>query len=282
MIFISVIIAIVLVLGIQFLAPFLPFNSLLGGRIYQVLSVLLAIGISVVLNLPMLYMFKGNSAYGKGDVKKALESYRKALKTKKLSPDMEIYCGYMFLKEGDKKTCGEVFANVEKRKLTDRQKNSLDTNKALLLWKTGQVDKGVALLEEVWKREASVTVAGSLGALKLILAQETGDVRDALAFCEEANEKYSYEKTILANLGEAYYRVGNNEEALETFGELMDCGTLSPAPYYYYGLALLKNGEREEGCDMLRKALRQKFSALSTVSKKEIRAKLDEYTNDEE
>lgn len=274
MLIISVLVAIILVLGLGYLAPNLPAHELLGGNFYQVVSVVLAIVISIFLNLPMLYMFSANSAYKKGKYKDALVKYKKAYKTKRLSPDMEIFCGYIFLKEGDKEACEEVFNRVSERKLSDRQKDSLDTNRALLLWKKGQIDDAVALLQSVWEHSESITVAGSLGALMLIQAKNTGDYKKALEFCEKTNEKYTYEKTIMANLGEAYYCIGDNDRALEVFSELMDCGSSAPAPFYYYGLVLLKAGKKDEAEEMFNRSLRQRFSALSTVSRKTVKEKL--------
>ncbi|MBQ8541479.1 MAG: hypothetical protein IJ435_08415 [Clostridia bacterium] len=275
---VSVIIAIILVVGLGYAAPQLPFNELLGGNFYQIASILLAILVSAVLNIPMLYMLSANSAYKKGAWKSAVEKYKKAYRTKRLSADMEIYCGYILLKEGDKKACEEIFEAVSKKQLTDRQKDSLDTNKAILLWKKGQLDEAIELLKAVWDRSPSVTAAGTLGALMLVKARETGDYAEALSFCESTNEQFTYERTIMANLGEAYYLNGQNEDALKVFGELMDCGSQAPAPFYYYALALLKAGCSEEAEEMLNLSLRQRFSALSTVSKKVVRAKLEEIT----
>lgn len=280
MILVSVIIAVILVMGLGYFAPSLPGHELLGGTFYQVVSIILAIAVSAVLNMPMLYMLMGNSAYKKGRVKDALEKYKKAYKTKRLSADMEIYCGYILLKEGDKKMCEEVFDSASKKKLSPRQKDSLDTNYALLLWKKGQLDEAIGLLSEVWERENSVTVAGSLGALLLIRARESGDWSHALDFCEKTNEQYTYERTIMANLGEAYYYTNQNEKALKVFSELMDCGSSAPAPFYYYALALVKAGRCEEAEEMLNRALRQKFSALSTVSRKTVKEKLDEISEE--
>lgn len=277
---VSVVIAVILVLALGYAAPYLPFNQLLGGSFYQVVSILLAIGVSAVLNLPMLYMMSANSAYKKGDRKAAVEKYKKAYKTKRLTADMEIYCGYILLKEGDKAASEEIFEAVSKKKLNSYQRDSLDTNKAILLWKKGQLDEAIALLNAVWERSPSVTAAGTLGALMLVKARETGDYEKVLRFCEQTNEQYTYEKTILANLGEAYYCTGKNEEALRVFGELMDCGCGAPAPYYYYALALLKEGRQEEAEEMLNMAMRQRFSALSTVPKKVVKAKLDEITEE--
>ena len=281
MIFISVIIAIVLVFGIGYFAPQLPFNSLMGGNFYQIVSVVLAVVISAVLNMPMLYMLKANSKYKKGEYKAAIALYKKAYGTKRLSADMEIYCGYIFLKEGEKELCEQVFNRVAKRKLTPYQKNRFDINYAILLWKKGRLDEAIDLLKTVWEKEQSVNTAGTLGALLLIRARKTGDYAEAVAFCEETNEQFTYERTIMANLGEAYYCVGRNDEALTVFAELMDCGSVAPAPYYYYALALLKADKKSEAAQMLNLSLRQRFSALSTVGKKTVKAKLAEITVEE-
>lgn len=263
-------------LGLGYLAPELPFNSLLGGNFYQVISVVLAIIVSAVLNMPMLYMLSANSAYKKGEYKKAVEKYKKAYNTKRLSADMEIYCGYIFLKEGEKALCEQVFDRVATKKLNPYQQNRFDINYAILLWKKGQLDNAVELLEHVWEREQSVNVAGTLGALLLMQARKTQNYTKALDFCEKTNEQFTYERTIMANLGEAYYSVGRNDDALALFGELMDCGTTAPAPFYYYALALLKANKTLEAEEMLTRSLRQRFSALSTVSRKEVKAKLEE------
>lgn len=278
---ISVVVAVIVIFGLGYIAPQLPFNELLGGSFYQVVGIVLAILISVVLNLPMLFMFKGNSAYKKGQFKEALEMYKKAVKTKRLSPDMEIYCGYIHLKEGDKETAEKMLDAVEKKNLSDRQRNSLDTNRAILLWKQGRIDEGIELMSAVWERAQAVTVAGSLGALMLVKARETGDYSRALKFCEETNEQFTYERTILANLGEAYYSVGRNDDALRVFGELMDCGCVSPAPYYYYALALIKAERKTEAKEMLDRALRMRFTHISTVARKTVKEKADELTNED-
>ncbi len=278
---ISVVLAIILVLGLGYASPYLPGNELLGGSIYQIVAIVMAIVISAVLNMPMLYMLRANSKYTKGRFKEAVVLYKKAYKTKRLSVDMEIYCGYVFLKEGDKQLAAEVFDKVKEKKLTQRQQNSLDTNRAILLWKKGSLKEGIALLKEVWERENSITVAGTLGALLLVDARETQDYGEALDFCEKTNKQYTYEKTIMANLGEAYYCTNQNEKALNTFAELMDCGSSAPAPFYYYALALIKADRYEEAEEMLERALRQRFSALSTIPKKTVRAKLEEITTEQ-
>lgn len=278
---ISILIAAVLIIGAPFVAPYLPYNELFGGTVYQVVATCVAIVVSYWASLPMLYMFRGNSAYNKGKYKDAVALYKKAYKTNRLSPDMEIYCGYILLKEGERDFAENVFKKLETKKLNFRQQNTFDVNRAILIWKKGDIDSAIDLLKKVWAKEESVTVAGTLGALMLVKARESLDYTEALGFCEKTNEKFTYERTILANLGEAYFQTGKNDEALKVFGELMDCGSKAPAACYYYALALMKDGQRDEAEEMLNRSLRQRFSALSTVSKKTVKAMLEEITIEE-
>lgn len=281
---ISVAVAIALVFGLGYAAPYLPYNHLIGGNLYQIVGIILAVVISAALNMPMLYMLRANSTYKKGKYKEGLALYKKAYKTKRISADMEIFCGYVFLKEGEKALAAEVFEKLESKedKLTERQKNNLHTNKSILLWKNGDVNGAVELLKQVWERENSVTVAGTLGALMLIAARDSGDYSEALDFCTATNEQYTYEKTILANLVEAYYCTNQNDKAVATFRELLDCGCSSPAPYYHGALALLKAGEAQEAEEMLNRALRLRFSHLATISKKTVKAKLAEISQEQD
>ncbi len=272
----SVVIAAALVICAAFFGKSLPGGELLGGSLYQIIAIILAIVVSIVINMPMFYLMMGNSAYKKKDYKKALVQYKKALKTKRLAPDMAIYCGYAALREGDIKEAEEAFDEVGKKKLNERQKASLDTNRALLEWKKGSLDKGIALLADAWERQPSAVSAGSLGALMLVKARETGDYSLAEEFCRSAWEEYKYDKTALCNLAEAVSASGKLEEAEELFEELMDMRPETPSPYYNYALTLKALGRDEDAADMARKALRCRFTALTPVKREDVQALLDE------
>lgn len=275
----SVVIAVLLVLGAIFFGPSLPGGKLLDGSLYEIIAIILAIFISIVINLPMLYMMMGNSAYKKKKYKDAAAKYKKAVDTNRLAPDMAIYCGYAVLKEGDTAEAERIFDKTAQKKLSERQKVSLDMNRALLEWKKGNVDKGIELLAGAWEKMPSAVAAGSLGALMLEKAKKTGDYTMALEFCQSACREYEYDRTAMANLGEAYYHTGNYEKAEEIFDELIDMRPETPSPYYYYALTLLALERDEEACDMIHKALRYRFTALTPITREEaeaLRDKLEE------
>ncbi len=270
-ILISVIAAAVLIVSAAIFGSSLPGGDMLGGRFYQVIAIILAIIISALINLPMLYMFRGNSKYSKKQYKKALEYYKKAYKTGHLSPEMTIYYAYTALKEGKTETAEAVFEKLGKGKLSEKQKEMFNTNYALLLWKKGQLDEAIELLASV---PSSPTRDGSLGALYLIRARQSGDFSAALAFCEEAHERYAYDKTVMCNIGEAYYMTDRTEDAEKIFEELLDLRPTTPAPFYLYGLTLKSLGKDADAEDMFRKALRFRFTALTPISRKDVEKEL--------
>ncbi len=264
----SIVIAAVLIIGAALFGNRLPMGDvLLGGHFYQVIAILLAIVISAVINIPMFTMMRANTEYKKGHYKKALALYKKAFDTKRLSPDMDIFCGYIALKEGQTSEAERVFNAVAKKKLSPRQKASLDGNVALLTWKQGDLDGAIELLRSVWSSAPSPVTAGSLGALLLIKAGETGDYSEAKEFCEKTNNQYSYDKTIMCNLLEACRCTGEYERAGEIGAELMDMRPETPAAYYQYALTLQALGKDEEAEETMRKALRYRFTALTPIKK---------------
>lgn len=271
-ILISVIAAVLLIGAAAVFGGALPGGEMLGGRFYQVIAIALAIIISAFLNLPMLYMFRGNSQYSKKQYKKALEYYKKAYKTGRLSPEMTIYYAYIALKEGRTETAEEVFEKLKGGKLSEKQMEMFNTNYALLLWKKGRLDEATELLSSL---SSSPTRDGSLGALYLIKARETGDYEAALAFCEEAHEKYEYDKEVMCNIGEAYYLTNRLEEAEKIFEELISLRPSVPAPFYFYGLTLKALGKTDDAEDMFRKALRFRFTSLTPIRRKDVEGELD-------
>jgi tetratricopeptide (TPR) repeat protein len=265
-IIISVIIAIVLVAAGSIFGPSLPCGDLLSGKFYQVVAIISAIIISAIINAPMMYMLKGNSLYAKKQYKDALNAYKKAYSTKRLSPELSVYYAYTLLKEGKIQTAEKVFDSVKEKNTNDKQKNMFNTNYALLLWKKGNLDEAVELLKSC---EKSAVSDGSLGALLLLQAEKSGDYSEAFSFCREVYEKYPYDKSAMCNMAEAYYHTGEYDKAEEIFSELIDMRPETPSPYYFYGLTLKSLGKVDDARDMFSKALRRRFTALTPISRKD-------------
>lgn len=253
----------------------LPGGELMGGAFYRIIAIILAIIITAVVNKPVINLFKANSLYVKGQIKKALPIYKKAGASSRVSPEMAIYCAYTLLKEKKTEDAEELFTIISKRKLNEKQKLSLETNIALLEWKKGNLDSACEKLASVWERERTAAAGGSLGALLLIKGKESGDYSEAQKICEEAYESFKYDKSVMCNMAELYFRLGRRDEAKEIFDELISMRPDTPAPFYNYALLLIKCEKYADAEDMLNRALRHRFTALTPITKKEVEAALE-------
>ena len=123
------------------------------------------------------------------------------------------------------------------------------------------------------EKEKSASAGGSLGALLLVKAKESGDYSEAQKICEEAYESFRYDKSVMGNMAELYFLTGKNDEAKEIFEELISLRPDTPAPFYNYALLLTELGEYSEAEEMLDRALRCRFTALTPISKRDVESK---------
>jgi tetratricopeptide (TPR) repeat protein len=142
----------------------------------------------------------------------------------------------------------------------------LKSNIALVQWKKGQLDDAVATLEEVFAGFKNTAVYGSLGYLLIL----KGDLEKALEFNREAYDYNNQNAVIVDNLGQNYYLMGEYDSAGEVYEKLLAGKPDFPEPYYNYGLVLAATGCRERALELFRKALEQKFSFLSAITREEV------------
>ena len=268
----SILIAAAVIVLAMIFGPSLPGGEMLGGAFYQTMAIIVAVIITAIGFSPIISLYKANAATSRGQHKKAIPLYKKAGMSKNVSSELAIYSGYMLLKEGKTSDAEKVFDKVSKRKLSEKQQNSLNTNLALLKWKQGDIEKGIELLSTVWEKEKTAAAGGSLGALLLL----KGDVSAAEKLCSEAYGAYEHDKTIMCNMGEVYLKLGKLDEAEEIFEKMIDLDPDAPAPYYNYALLLIKRGRLSDAEEMLDRALRYRFTALTPITRKDVEKALEQ------
>jgi len=219
-----------------------------------------------------IYKLIANINYGKGDMHKALHWYRKAYETDNTKVKTAITYAYLLLKEGNFDESEKVFNQIFELKPGQDDKMLAQSDYALLIWKKGDLDRAVSMLEEVIESYKTTSIYGSLGYLLIL----KGDLDRALEFNLEAYDYNSKNPIILDNLGQTYYLRGEQDKAIEIYEKLMSSNPSFPSAYYNYGLVLLKNGECNKALENMKKALNFKFSPLSAINKGEIEAKIEE------
>ncbi len=207
------------------------------------------------------------SANAKGNTDKAYRLYTLADKMGGMNYHSKIGYGYFLLKNAYLREARAEFVKLSMNpKLKDAQKQQVKSLLALVTWKEGQLDDAIEMLEEVMESYVTSMVYQSLGLLYIVKK----DKEKALPFCLEAYEYNSDDNVIMDNLAEAYVLMGDKENALKTYEELLEREPSFPDAYYGYGLLLIQEGRRSEGLPYIEKALDKKFSFLSALPRERV------------
>jgi tetratricopeptide (TPR) repeat protein len=258
---------------ISFLLPIAVI--IIAGKIniwYGIAAAAIYIAIAAYFSRATIYALIGSRNYGKRDLDKALKWFKKAYAANRSNIKTAVSYAYILLRSGQPSEAEEILRNLLKKDISQDDESYIKSNLALAIWKNGNLDEAVAMLEEVIKTYKTTSVYGSLGYL--LIAQ--GDLEKALKLNLEAYEYNSSDKIIRDNLGQNYYLLGMNDKAKEIYEPLISQSPAFPEPYYNYGLVLAALGDKQAGISIMKKALNFKFSYLSTVSKEEIEKKLKE------
>lgn len=221
-----------------------------------------------------IYVLKANSAYQKGSTQEAISWLDKAYKTGSAKPSIVVTLGYLLLKEGQLDESLRIFKEQlnHTSKIKDNDLYSLKSNYALALWKNGELDRAIALYEEIFPNYKNTNVYGSLGYFYVL----KGDLEKALKFNQEAMEYNNTGAVILDNMGQTYYLLGEYEKADEIFKKLIALSPKFPEAYYDYALVLEKLGDKEHCIENLKNALNYKPNFLSGVTVEQIENKLQQ------
>ncbi|NLW02161.1 MAG: tetratricopeptide repeat protein [Clostridiaceae bacterium] len=261
----------IVILIIRLIIPlvilFLAFTWLgtTGGIILAVLYLLL-------MNLPVLFSTMGSQAYRKGDYDKAIRMLRTALKMSPGSYSLRGSYAWLLLKLGKTEEAeaqiDQAISDAEK----EDEKNPLLVTKALVLWKKGELDQAISLMEKVIVNYKNTNVYGTLGFLYI----EKGDLDKALSFNLEAYDYNDTGPVILDNLGYTRLLRGEYEEALEIYRQLIKLRPNFPEAFHNYARVLAHFGEMEQALYMCHTALTFRFWHTSTVTREQVENTLKE------
>ncbi len=245
-------------------------NSWLG-----VAALLLAFFVLLYVLRPAIFSMTGTRKYTQGKTADAILWFSRAYATKRASLRTTVSYAYILLKNKELEKSEEILQKLIKDNPKSEQLPYIKSIVSLVLWKQGKLDDAVSMLEEVIQSYKTTSVYGSLGYMLIL----QGDYDKALKFNLEAHEYNSSDNIINDNLGQNYFLLGMYDNAAEIYEPLLAKAPTFPEPYYNYGLMLDKLGNREKALEMMKKALGNKFSYLSAITKEEVEAKIREFEN---
>ena len=243
------------------------------GTLPGIAGIIAYLAYILFINRTRIFSMLGCFFYSKRDFDKSLLWFKRAYMCKNAGPKIITSYAYLLLKSGNIDESEKILNNLLSSKLKPDDMWDARSNLALVLWKKGELDNAIAMLEEVIRNYKTSTVYGSLGYLLI----KKGDLNRALEFNLEAYDYNSSNAVILDNLGQTYCLLGEYEKAAEIYEKLMQSKPSFPEAYYNYGLVLAHKGEREKALKIIRKALDFDVSFLSTVSKDEIESAMNKF-----
>lgn len=224
--------------------------------------------------MSMFSSIKARKAAGlqsKGDYQGALALYKEAVDMG--LTDMRYLLSYsaLMIRQEMYAEARELLVKVQKYPMTDDNRRQLFVNYAACVYKMGEIQKGIELLEKQHEKQPSGLIYETLGYLYV----EAGDCEKALAFNQEALEYDDEDPITLDNLGQTYYRLANDKaKAKEYFEKALEIKSSQIDTLYFLAQYDLEEGNCEAAKEKLETALEGRFSPLNYATRSMIEEQL--------
>ncbi len=243
----------------------------LGGLIWGLAAFLLYSLISFYIKLPDILLVRGAKQYTT-DKQRGLATMEKAMKTGRLQAKYIVYYSFVCLKSGELERAARILDAAAHKKMDEETACRAVVNRALLLWKEGDLEKAISLLEQQLTSRKDKAVYGTLGQFLLL----NGQLQRALELNKEAYAFDRYDESITDNLALSYRLSGDLDSSYHMYKELTDKKLGIPVPYYHAGETFYAMGKKEEAVEVMEKALDYPFSFLAVVGREEIEGRIAE------
>lgn len=218
----------------------------------------------------IMTVFKARSAsvkYSKGDVEGAMQLYKEAMDEGLKDLRYILTYSVLLIRNGSYQEARDLLVKVQKYPMSDDQKRQLFVNYASCVYKMGEMEKGIELLERMHQKQPSGIIYETLGYLYV----EAGDAEKALPFNLEAVEYDEEDPICLDNLAQTYYRVvGDKEKAKEYFLKAIEVKPGQIDTLYFLAQYDIEAGDKAAAKEKLEKALEGRFSPLNYVSREKV------------
>ena len=213
------------------------------------------------------------NALTKGRSAEARKLYEEAVDAGLSDPRYLLSYSVLLIREGDFQKARELLVKNQKNPmLSDESRRQLFVNYAVCVYKMGELQKGLDLLERQHEKEHAGLVYQTLGYLYV----EAGDLEKAKAFNQEALEYDEEDAIVLDNMAQTYYRLANDKVKANVY--FLKALELKPGQIdtlYFLAQYDLEAGDKEAAKEKLTKALDGRFSPLNFASREKIQTLLN-------
>lgn len=222
----------------------------------------------------VMTIFKARKAatlYSKGDMDGAMRLYKEAIDEGLTDLRSILPYSVMLIRAGQYQEARSLLVKAQKYPMNEDSRRQLIVNYASCVYKMGEIQKGIELLERLHAKQPSGIVYETLGYLYV----EAGDAEKALAFNTEAYEYDDEDPITLDNLGQTYYRLMDDKgKAKEFFEKALEFKPGQIDTLYFLAQYDLEVGDKEAAKAKLEKTLEGRFSPLNYASREKVEALL--------
>ncbi|MDD2648864.1 MAG: hypothetical protein PHI27_13000 [Eubacteriales bacterium] len=219
----------------------------------------------------MLAARKAAMMYQKGQKKEALELYEQAEKEGLTDPKYIIGYSVALLRDGQYEKTRELLVKHQNDPMTPEQKSQVRMNYSVAVWKLGDIDKALAVLEGQFKRLKTGLIYDTLGYLYI----EAGLTDKALEINNEALEYDDEDSVIYDNLGQINYRLLNDKKkAKEYFEKAIALKDGQIDTLWFLSRYDIESGDNAAAIKKLKKAAEGRFSPLNFATREMVDAEL--------
>lgn len=240
----------------------------ISGLFIYILSISLII--LCIINRGLFYTLRANKYFSDKNIDKGYKLLGRAYKA---GVPLMVTNGYIYLslKYGYYDIASEAIEKILSGnihfKIKDGHKNMILSQKALYLWKTGDIDSGIDILEQLYlDGYRTSSFYGNFGYLLHL----RGDLERAEKICLEAYDYGKTDKVTLDNLVAIYLDSENWLGAKKYFEELTVLEPNFAEAYYHGALLALHYGNIEEAKSLLKKTLSYELFFISSINTADI------------
>lgn len=215
---------------------------------------------------------KARKAHQEGRIEEAMKLYQEVMDEGNKDPAVFLPYSVLLIRNGHYAKAREMLVKNQKLPMGPDQKNQLFVNYAACVYKMGELQKGIDLLERQHQKQPSGMIYETLGYLYI----EAGDVEKALSYNMEAYDYDDEDAITLDNLGQIHYRMlGDKEKAKEYFEKAIEVKPGQIDTLYFLAQYDLEAGDTEAAKEKLEKAMEGRFSPLNHATKEMVQELLN-------
>lgn len=209
----------------------------------------------------------------KGDIDGAMKLYQEAISEGLNTPRYLLSYSVLLLRTGRYQEARELLVKIQKSPLlTPDQRITLFVNYAATVYRLGDIQKGIDVLERQHAKQPTGLIYETLGYLYV----EAGDKDKALSFNLEAMDYDDEDSITLDNLGQTYYRLlGDREKAREYFQKALEQKSSQIDTLYFLAKMDIEDGNNEAARQKLETASKGRFSPLNHATQESVQALLN-------